>query len=78
VFTEYKEFEKLINFKQAYNFNNEKLMATMDRDLYKPLAFKHALEILYLMVVKISAYSSIQEYLEQTKFINSYSHTTLL
>ena len=48
------EFEKLINFKQVNNFNNEKLLNHSDKEIFKPLIYKYSLEVLYLMLIKIA------------------------
>ena len=62
-----EEFERLINFKQVFNFNNEKLLGSVDRGVYHPVVYRHSLEVLLTLWVKITGHSSVLELLELTK-----------
>jgi hypothetical protein len=43
ILTSNDEFEKLINFRQVYNFQNEKLFSQVDKDMYKPLIYRYSI-----------------------------------
>lgn len=54
-----EEYEKLINYRQASNFNNEKLFSSVDKGIYKPHLYRYALETLLAWITKINANESI-------------------
>lgn len=79
VLTSYDEFEKIINFRQVFGFDNDKLIRgnSDHKRIYKSVVYTYSLEVLYLMTLKIGASNSIQEFIDLTKFVVQYKHSSI-